>query len=114
MRAMKARERSGTGRCLVYPEQRTASLAEIASLLEGAFCVVTPDTAVVHLASAMQTPVLGFFCLAHAPLWRPYGVVHQMVIAETEQRVSSIASTRMIESARLFLSTLENKEMASA
>ena len=109
-KAMSVWETAGRTHCLIYPEQGTASLAEIASLLEGAFCAVTPDTAVVHLASAMRTPVLGFFCLAHAPLWRPYGVDHQMVIAESEQRVSSIASTRMVEGAKSFLSVLQEKE----
>ncbi len=113
VKAIRVREGAGMRHCLIYPEQGTAALAEIASLLEGAFCAVTPDTAVVHLASAMRTPVLGFFCSARAPLWRPYGVDHQMVIAESEQLVSSIPSTKMIEGVKSFLSTLQDKEKAS-
>lgn len=48
---------------------RAAGLADLAALVAGARLVVSADTAMIHLADAMQTPCLAFFT-THDPAWR--------------------------------------------
>ena len=48
---------------------RAASLGELAGLVAGARLVVSADTAMVHLADAMEVPCLAFFT-THRPAWR--------------------------------------------
>ncbi|MEX2090344.1 MAG: glycosyltransferase family 9 protein, partial [Bacteroidota bacterium] len=80
-----------TSECVSFPEAGTASLLEIASLVEGALCVITPDTAIVHFASAMKTPILGLFTpLQGIHEWLPYKVRHELVTADPGKPVSSI------------------------
>jgi ADP-heptose:LPS heptosyltransferase len=75
----------------VFPTKGTASLLEIASLIEGARCVITPDTSIIHFASAFKTPVVGLFTpLQRTHEWMPYHVRHQSVLAEEMKSVNTI------------------------
>lgn len=96
-----------TSSCIRFPEQGTASLTEIASLIEGAVCVITPDTAIVHFASAMKTPVLGFFTpLQGMHEWLPFNVMNELVTAPAGMPVSSLAPEVMKEEIKTFLHRL--------
>jgi ADP-heptose:LPS heptosyltransferase len=92
--------------CLVFPEQyEDASLLEIAFLIEGALAVITPDTSIIHFASASKTPVLGFYAsLLHE--WFPYKVKNKIILTDKNQPVSSIPIPIMIESIKEFIATL--------
>lgn len=46
---------------------------QLAALLEAADIVIAPDTAAVHLARAMNTPVVGLYAVAPPELSGPYG-----------------------------------------
>ncbi len=46
---------------------------QLAALLGEADVLVAPDTAAVHLATAMQTPVVGLYAVASPELTGPYG-----------------------------------------
>jgi ADP-heptose:LPS heptosyltransferase len=90
--------------CLMFPQKGIASLLEIASLIEGAFCVLTPDTAIIHFASAAKTPVLGFYAPHHAMKeWLPFHVVHDLLMAAPGQPVSSIPIEQMLRRTDEFL-----------
>ncbi|MCI0706123.1 MAG: hypothetical protein L0Y80_01380 [Ignavibacteriae bacterium] len=94
-------------RCLLYPEQGDATLLEIASLVEGAVCVFTPDTSIIHFASATKTPVMGFFTpLQMAHEWVPYYVQNAAVYAPPGKPVSGIPLDEMAAQADRFLATL--------
>jgi ADP-heptose:LPS heptosyltransferase len=92
--------------CLVFPEQyEDASLLEIAFLIEGALAVITPDTSIIHFASASKTPVLGFYAsLLHE--WFPYKVKNKIILTDKNQPVSSTPIPIMIESIKEFIATL--------
>lgn len=95
-----------TSECILFPETGTASLLEIASLIEGALCVITPDTAIVHFASAMKTPILGFFTpLQGIHEWLPYKVRHELVTADPGRPVSSIPLDVMRKRAEDFINS---------
>ena len=48
---------------------QAAGLAELCALVAGARCIVSADTAMVHLADAFDVPCLAFFT-THRPEWR--------------------------------------------
>ena len=60
----------------------SAQLIGLVALLRRARVVITPDTANVHLASAVGRPVLGLFTQGPTPvLWAPFGVPFRLVIS---------------------------------
>lgn len=84
--------------CLAFPDSGKASLIEVASLIEGALCVITPDTSIIHFASATKTPVVGFFTpMQGMHEWLPYRVRHDLVAAPTGKPVSAIPIEEMIQ-----------------
>ncbi|MCX7983293.1 MAG: glycosyltransferase family 9 protein [Bacteroidetes bacterium] len=95
--------------CFLFPEERKASLLELAAIIHNAYCVVTPDTSVVHFASAMKTPV----CALYTPLseyceWQPWKVPHISILADEHQPVSSIPSSTIIEQLDKFILQLRS------
>jgi ADP-heptose:LPS heptosyltransferase len=93
--------------CLSFPEQGRATLLEIAALIEGAHFVISPDTSIVHFASAMCTPVLGFYTsIKDNHEWLPYNVKYKIVISDTNQPTSTIPVSRMIKEIDEFLNML--------
>jgi ADP-heptose:LPS heptosyltransferase len=94
--------------CRIYPEQGVAPLLEIASLIEGAYCVFTPDTSIIHFASATKTPVLGFFTpLQMAHEWVPYNVHHLAVYAPKGKPASQIPVEEIKTQVTKFLKAVE-------
>ncbi len=75
-----------------YPS--TDDLMEIAALIGLARAVISPDTSIIHFASAMGTPIVGLYTTIETnPLeWQPYGVPYRSVFAESGMPVSSISS----------------------
>jgi ADP-heptose:LPS heptosyltransferase len=94
-------------RCTPFPDRGAASLLEVASLIEGAAGVITPDTAIIHFAAASGTPVLGFFTPLQDPgEWRPYGVVYRSVLAADGSPVSAIPEHALVDGVDDFLREL--------
>ncbi|MFH0989804.1 MAG: glycosyltransferase family 9 protein [bacterium] len=95
---------------LLYPEEGVASLLEIASLLEGALFAITPDTSIVHFASAMKTPVLGIYTpLKEVHEWLPYQVPYAAVRAEEQKPVSSIPIETLVAAVKNFSGSMKNR-----
>ncbi|HVN49355.1 MAG TPA: glycosyltransferase family 9 protein, partial [Bacteroidota bacterium] len=101
---MLCHQLSERGKCLVFPEHGNASLSELAALIKYAAAVVTPDTSIIHFASAMKTPVVGFFTPRQGMIeWLPYDVTYKLVTAEEGNDVSSIPLATMKEAVDEFL-----------
>ena len=68
---------------MVTPECRTVLHA--AALVKHLRMMITPDTALVHIASSYEIPVLGLFPQreGHMPLWYPWRVEHELVRTHT-------------------------------
>ncbi len=89
----------------IYPPSGSATLLEIASLIKGARYVVTCDTAVVHFASAVKTPVFVLFTPTVASLnheWKPYGVVNKCLYAIKGLGVDAIPSGKIVTELSIF------------
>ena len=99
-------------RCLPFPEQGTASLLEIAAIIKGAAAVITPDTSIVHFASAAQTPIIGFYTsMQDVHEWLPFQVRHKIVLSDKNQATSSIPFQDMMKALQEFISTLQLKNI---
>ena len=93
-------------RCLLFPPNGDANLKQIAALLNGAVSVITPDTAIVHIASAVSTPVLGIFTpLQVNQEWLPYNVRYQVIRASVGKPVSAIPTDVLIDGIDRFFRT---------
>jgi heptosyltransferase-2 len=99
-------------RCLPFPEQGTASLLEIAAIIKGAAAVITPDTSIIHFASAAQTPIIGFYTsMQDVHEWLPFHVKHKIVLSDKNQATSSIPFQDMLKALQEFISTLHLKNI---
>jgi ADP-heptose:LPS heptosyltransferase len=106
--------RAAGKRCVMYTPRGKSTFAQIAALLEKAACVVTPDTSIVHLASAVKVPVLVFFSpVLNNREWLPFRVPHDAVFAGEGAAVSSIPVseiTRKIDSFVVPLFSRQNQK----
>ncbi len=68
-----------------------STILHAAALIRGLKAMVTPDTALVHIASSYDVPVLGLFPQReeHMPLWYPWGVKYELIRTNT-RRVEDI------------------------
>ena len=95
-------------RCLPFPEQGTASLLEIAAIIKGAAAVITPDTSIIHFASAAQTPIIGFYTsMQDVHEWLPYKVKYRIVLSENKKPTSEIPIRDMMKALQEFILTLQ-------
>ncbi len=92
----------------VYPDKGgPAPILEIAALIGEAECVVTPDTAIVHFASAMRTPLLAVYTpLQDAHEWYPVGVPFKAIMAAAGEPASRVPAETIIAEMNDFLSTI--------
>jgi ADP-heptose:LPS heptosyltransferase len=96
--------------CLSFPERGNASLLELASLIEGALVVVTPDTSIIHFASAMSTPVVGFYTrMQDVHEWLPRSVKNRVVLSSAHEPTGSIPIPEMIQAVDEFIQGLERE-----
>ncbi len=106
-RAVVARSESLNS--LFFPDSGQSNLNEVASLLEGAIATVTPDTAIVHIASAVSTPVFGVFTpLQVTDEWLPHKVPYKLVVAPEGKPASAIELSVLEEGMNEFLRELRN------
>ena len=94
--------------CRAYPAAGVAPLKEVAALIGAARAVITPDTSIVHIASAMQTPVMGLFTpLQVTAEWLPYNVKHRTLFAQPGKPVSALPAAEIQRHVALFLKGLK-------
>ncbi len=107
--AIKAKTKTS---CLIFPEQGAATLLEIAALVENAHCVITPDTSTVHFASAMQTPMIGFYSSAKEKKeWLPFQVKYNLLMSDNYLPISAIPIPKMLNAIDDFICELDLKSM---
>ena len=91
-------------RHILFMEKGYGSLLHLAVVIEGAAVVLSPDTSIIHFASAMKTPVVGFFTpLQSIQEWLPLNVKNTCIIAEAGQPVSKIPIDQMTKEIGIFL-----------
>ncbi|OGU75291.1 MAG: hypothetical protein A3H45_02670 [Ignavibacteria bacterium RIFCSPLOWO2_02_FULL_55_14] len=80
-----------------YPFNGTAPFEDIIALVRRAAAVVTPDTSLVHVASAVGCPLVAVFTSAVAyNEWLPWKVRNEVIIGEPGQSMSAIGADRIV------------------
>lgn len=85
-------------RVVVFPPTR--QLADLVALLRTAAIVLTPDTANVHIASAVGTPVVAVYTTTRPDpykLWRPFGIPQRALAQDPAHPVSDTPPARIID-----------------
>lgn len=79
----------------------TSNIQELFALVKGAALVVTPDTSVVHIASAFKRPIVALYPLVHE--WPPYKTPYRLLLPERQQPVSTIPVAEVMGACRELL-----------
>jgi ADP-heptose:LPS heptosyltransferase len=66
----------------------TESLPELGAVVEGADLVISPDTSVIHMASAFRRPVLGLYYVRNE--WGPWQTKNRMLFPNLGEPAASI------------------------
>lgn len=88
--ARKWQAESGLDRWHVFPE--VTDFAMNAAFIEQSRLVITPDTALVHLASALKKPLVAIYREdaggmkeRNTRIWAPYGTLYKMILSPNDQ-----------------------------
>lgn len=97
--ADKARLEAGAGN--VVPSPETRSIHEAGALVAALRTLVSPDTALVHVASCFRVPVVGLYRSdpVHLKRFYPYLVPHELVVSPTD-RVADVPVRAVVEAVR--------------
>jgi ADP-heptose:LPS heptosyltransferase len=69
---------------LLRPKEETPSVRSALALVSAADLVFTPDTSMVHAASAFRVPIVAIFTSDKVTRFRPYGTVAREVVCNRE------------------------------
>jgi ADP-heptose:LPS heptosyltransferase len=83
----------------------TPTLATLIDVVHNATLVISPDTAVVHIAASLHKPIIAFYPLKDE--WLPYGVNACIFFPEHEQPVSTIPLESVLKTALEVLKVYE-------
>jgi ADP-heptose:LPS heptosyltransferase len=77
----------------------TPTVRDALALVGAAHFVFTPDTSIVHAASAFRVPIVAIFTSDKVTRWRPYGTVAREVVCdkETLRGVSAAEALRAVD-----------------
>lgn len=92
--------------CFGFPDEGSATLLAVADLIDSAAFVITPDTSIVHFASAMQTPVIGIYTpLKFTAEWYPFQVKNIIVSADEHMPAWQIPPERINKAIDQYIQT---------
>ncbi len=101
--AQEAAARVGSPRVVVAPE---LPLLALAALVSRAAAVVSPNTALVHLASACRRPVVALYApqtQGEVDLWLPLGVPYRALAASVAGTIAEIPPLRVADALEVVL-----------
>ena len=94
-KAEEIRDKVESNRVVVFDSM---SLTQVAAIINQSMIVFTPDTSIVHIASATQTPVFLIYSLlsSHVEEWLPYGVKFAYVRTKAREPIENIATDDVV------------------
>lgn len=83
-------------------------LLRIASVLRLCSLVITPDTSIVHIASAVGAPIVGMYTRKATFIqeWMPYGVPFRAVITDHREPLDSLRPELVVKSVQELFDTV--------
>lgn len=90
-------QRIAGARVVIHPP--SPRILDVAAVVARARLVLSPDTAIAHLASAFRVPVVALFVPDTNPrgAWSPHGVPHRVVNAAPGAAVATIAVQSIVD-----------------
>jgi ADP-heptose:LPS heptosyltransferase len=74
--------------------------------------VITPDTGIIHMASAVGTPVVGLYVGGQAAAeWRPFGVPYRVVTSPEDLSVAAIPPAEVMQGFEQLVLEMASVEM---
>ncbi len=104
----KERARQLLSKCLQLIEFKSRSLLDVVSLLKKANLLITPDTALVHIASAFNIPLIALYYKWEASLnkFYPLSSKKEIILSNEEESIKSIEPHLVIKAYEKLLLTL--------
>lgn len=66
--------------------------------------VVTPDTSIIHIASALEKPLIGIYRKGNAmKCWGPKGTNYKIVISNSKDEINELETDKVIENVKIIL-----------
>lgn len=88
----------GDPRVKAFPQEGKASFSDMVALVRRCRLLVTPDTSLVHVAGATNTPILGLYSTAFSLAeWAPKNTVAEVVVNENDRPIAEMPVGRMLE-----------------
>ena len=76
---------------IAYPQSGRAPFMDMVSLIRQASYLVSPDTSLMHVASATETPAVGLYSsFVDFSEWSPLGIVYEPVFDPNQSAVRNI------------------------
>lgn len=83
-------------RVTTYPS--TNDVLEVIAVIKKSWMVLTPDTGIIHMASAVGTPIVGLYVGGQgAAEWRPFGVPYRVVASVLTLPVATIPTSEVLK-----------------
>lgn len=94
--------------CGIYLFPVQENMVRIIALIDTAHFLISPDTAIIHVASALGKPVLGLYTTLTAFLteWMPFGTDYEMVLAEDKKALESISEEDFIHKFNILINRI--------
>ncbi|MDD5675334.1 MAG: glycosyltransferase family 9 protein, partial [Chitinivibrionales bacterium] len=90
----------------LYP--KAEDYLQIRALVERAMLLISPDTAIIHAAAAVNVPVIDLCTtLSTTPFWLPFGIPQKNIWAAEGRPTSSIAPARVWQACVKILSEMQ-------
>lgn len=99
--------------CGVNVLPATSSFADYTSQVRGAEFIITPDTSIVHLASALNIPAVVLYAKPHPDRlpWYPYNVPYRAVVSSTDHGIESISAAQVASALRSLRDEVSSREV---
>lgn len=90
----------------------TSDLLDVAAILEGAAIVITPDTSLVHLASAMDVPTVALYSRLTPRYheWLPTGISYEAVVSNGLTPIETIQPEEVMTAFDRLLAHAANRD----
>lgn len=100
-------------RVALYPS--TKDPMEVIAVIKQSWMALTPDTGIIHMASAVGTPVVGLYVGGQAAAeWRPFGVPYRVVTSATGIPVATIPPAEVMQALDDLAAEVSRTECAAA
>lgn len=75
----------------------TQTIFDAAALISESALVISPDTAIIHVANALQKPVIGFYIKDNE--WKPFNIPSYVFIPKKESPIASVRVDKVLAAA---------------